>query len=116
MLYFFLHFEVCAMCSHPQVMDSLNNQKEHMKQSVKKWNSEKSANEEYIAQVKRLKKWIQKTLPYAKINPKGKKWIFENTLAQMRANKEARKREMEEMERMKAQMLEEEESKFFNWK
>ena len=41
-------------------MDSLNNQKEHMKQSVKKWNSEKSANEEYIAQVKRLKKWIQK--------------------------------------------------------
>merc|ERR1719362_2171394 len=48
-----------------------------MKQSVKKWNSEKSANEEYIAQ--------------------------------MRANKEARKREMEEMERMKAQMLEEEE-------
>ena len=35
-----------------QVMDSLNNQKEHMKQSVKKWNSEKSANEEYIAQVK----------------------------------------------------------------
>ena len=38
-----------------QVMDSLNNQKEHMKQSVKKWNSEKSANEEYIAQVKRSK-------------------------------------------------------------
>ena len=35
-----------------QVMDLLNNQKEHMKQSVKKWNSEKSANEEYIAQVK----------------------------------------------------------------
>ena len=31
----------------------------------------------------------------------------------MRANKEARKREMEEMERMKAQMLEEEESIFF---
>jgi len=60
-----------------QGMDSLNNQKEHMKQSVKKWNSEKSANEEYIAQ--------------------------------MRANKEARKREMEEMERMKAQLLEEEE-------
>merc|ERR1712192_188331 len=48
-----------------------------MKQSVKKWNSEKSANEEYIAQ--------------------------------MRANKEARKKEMEEMERMKAQLLEEEE-------
>ena len=37
-----------------QVMDSLNNQKEHMKQSVKKWNSEKSANEEYIAQVTSL--------------------------------------------------------------
>ena len=32
----------------------------------------------------------------------------------MRANKEARKREMEEMERMKAQMLEEEGSTFFN--
>merc|ERR1712107_112834 len=58
-------------------MESLNNQKENLKQSVKKWNSEKSANEEYIAQ--------------------------------MRANKEARKREMEEMERMKAQLLEEEE-------
>merc|ERR1719150_1656938 len=60
-----------------QVMESLNNQKENLKQSVKKWNSEKSANEEYIAQ--------------------------------MRANKEARKKEMEEMERMKAQLLEEEE-------
>ena len=32
-------------------MESLNNQKENLKQSVKKWNSEKSANEEYIAQV-----------------------------------------------------------------
>ena len=37
-------------------------------------------------------------------------------LAQMRANKEARKREMEEMERMKAQMLEEEESILFSHK
>ena len=112
MLYFCSAFWIVRNVSSMQVMDSLNNQKEHMKQSVKKWNSEKSANEEYIAQVKRLKKWIQKTLPYAKINPKGKKWIFENTLAQMRANKEARKREMEEMERMKAQLLEEEESIF----
>ena len=34
-----------------KVMESLNNQKENLKQSVKKWNSEKSANEEYIAQV-----------------------------------------------------------------
>ena len=34
---------------------------------------------------------------------------FKN-LAQMRANKEARKKEMEEMERMKAQLLEEEAS------
>merc|ERR1712107_211194 len=58
-------------------MESLHGQKENLKQSVKKWNSEKSANEEYIAQ--------------------------------MRANKEARKREMEEMERMKVQLLEEEE-------
>ena len=38
----------------------------------------------------------------------------------MRANKEARKREMEEMERMKAQLLEEEASilsggKYFIW-
>ena len=31
----------------------------------------------------------------------------------MRANKEARKREMEEMERMKAQLLEEEASIFY---
>merc|ERR1719153_569674 len=52
-------------------------QKEHLKQSVKKWNSEKSANEEYIAQ--------------------------------MRANKEARKKEMEEMEDPTQQLLEEEE-------
>ena len=43
-----------------QVMDSLNNQKEHMKQSVKKWNSEKSANEEYIAQVKTMFKKKEK--------------------------------------------------------
>merc|ERR1719192_217240 len=56
---------------------SLADFSENLKQSVKKWNSEKSANEEYIAQ--------------------------------MRANKEARKRELEEMERMKAQLLEEEE-------
>ena len=54
-----------------QVMDSLNNQKEHMKQSVKKWNSEKSANEEYIAQVNTSFNRKTATQNIAKMLPQG---------------------------------------------
>ena len=116
MLYFFLCILNCAQCVF-NAGDGLPQQPEGAHEAVREEVELWEVGQRGIhCPGKKVEKWIQKTLPYAKINPKGKKWIFENTLAQMRANKEARKREMEEMERMKAQMLEEEGSTFFNWK